>query len=810
MIKLPFYAMSASPVILLAPNTTVHMMEIVEFLKWTVESDQLEIANYLAKMKEDPFFLVAATGLGKTVGVPVHVLIRQIQRSGRSKDSKARVWVIEPRIPIAIEQAEYMNRLWDQYRVKQSKTHSKTKPLFGCITSASGSVNPDAPIQFVTTGIFEMYTREGKFDPINDRVIIDEAHVTVEQNPGVELGIALCRRAGITVDYMSATVDVTGLEEALGVQTIIRADKVRNIVWKSNLLKPIIETISDLVEGTLVSPKCHSSYFPADDYRDAKIVTDSALELGRSHGMLVVVNSFNGDTSDIRKLTNKLRESHPTVPVLHLASDVVRDPQLQAEFKNRLSSIESRQENYVIMSTSVVEMGITFPTLDYVVTMDSGYDQETIGDVSFPVVAPLGVNSLLQRIGRVGRKRPGIAYISNEVGADYSSLEDAPLNNNALAYEPIRYPLSSAPLMTLAYYAAQQEWDDLDTWLTDLKLPSKIQEDEGRMEFFHEQFEKLEILGITKDGKLTELGVRMDQWIGRADIAYATQLQQRFADGASREEVLFWIVATALSTTSANSLKAQYGHFVDFDGSHKEIANRIDVWSGMSHEDVALFRVIAEISDLAPGYFWDKAKRTVLSGSSFYRWSNWAGLDARKFVKAGQSITDTVMLFSKVNGKSPEFDKMFGKASELKAATIDWMSVYKKLPVKVIEKQLAKLVGTTKIVLAYNEAMNAFEWLDEAHGHEGLISQDNTPIRLDESMSYAARITPSRETRGDAASWRVTSLGVLPAPGPRPQRTVVTVKEKPTPPTPKKVVTKTPVAPAPAKKKSFLDRLFGR
>jgi len=804
-IKLPFYEKSAEPVILLAPNVTVHMMEIVNFLKWIVASDKLEIANYMEEMRNDPFFLVAATGLGKTVGVPIHVLIRQIQREGRNKDSKTHVWVIEPRIPIAIEQAEYMNHLWDEFRVKQSHSHRKTKPLFGCITSASGSVNPDAPIQFVTTGIFEMYTREGKLDPINDRVIIDEAHVTVEQNPGVELGIALCRKAGVTVDYMSATVDVKGLKEALGVHNIIRADQARNVIWKSNLLKPIVETISDLVEGTLVSPRRDSNYYPTNEYANAKKVTDSALEPGRSHGMLVVVNSFNGDTSDIRKLTNKLRESHPTIPVLHLASDVIRDPKLQAEFKVRLSGIESRRENYVIMATSVVEMGITFPTLDYVVTMDSGYVQETIGDVSFPVVAPLGVNSLLQRIGRVGRRRPGIAYISNEVGADYSSLEDGPLNNSALAYEPIRYPLSSAPLMTLAYYAAQQDWDDLDTWLTDLKLPSKIQEDEGRMEFFHEQFEKLELLGITKEGKLTELGVRMDQWIGRADIAYATHLQRRFADGASREEVLFWIVATALSNTSANSLKAQYGHFVDFDGSHKEIANRIDVWSGAGHEDVALFRVIAEISELAPGYFWDKAKRTVLNGSSFYKWSNWAGLDARKFVKAGQSITDTVMLFAKINEKSPEFVEIFGNARDLKAASISWMSVYKKLPIKTIEKQLAGLAGTTKIVLSYNEAMNAFEWLDEAHGHEGIVSQDNTPVRLDEKMSYAARITPSRETRGEAASWRVVSLGVLPAPRARVQRTTVT--ETPTPPSPRNVVTNAP--PAPVKKKSWLERLFG-
>lgn len=760
--KLPYYEKPTHPLLSLGQGTTVHMLEIVDFLKWAIESDKLEIASYLNEMDDTSFFLVAATGLGKTVAVPVHVLIRQMQRAGHTPKPAPRVWVIEPRIPIAVEQSEYMNKLWDDYRVERSRTHSKTKPLFGCVTSASGRINPDAPVQFVTTGIFELLAREGKLDPVNDRVIIDEAHVTVEQNPGVELGLALCRKAGVTVDYMSATVDVAGLEEALGVDRVIRADKARNIIWKSNLLKPIDEAIVDLVQHTLVSPHPDSIYYPQPPYRQAQVVIDSALEPGRSHGMLIVVNSFNGTTSDTRKLTDKLLRHHPNVPVLHLASDVIRDPRRQAEFKRRLMQIERQQENYIIIATSVVEMGITFPTLDYVVTMDAGYDQETIGDVSFPVVAPLGVNSLLQRIGRVGRRRPGIAYISTEVGADYSALEDTELNGNALAYEPIRYPLSSSPLMSLAYYAAQQEWDNLDDWLVDLKLPSKIQENEDRMEYFHEQFEKLEQLGITDNGKLTELGQRMDQWIGRADIAYATHLQRRLQEGASREELLFWIVATALSNTSASSLKAQYGYFVDYNNAHEAVANRIDVWSGSFREDIAIFSVVARISELAPLYFWNKSHRQELNGSSFYKWSNWAGLDARKFVKAGQAIADTFMLFVKVNGKSSEFTAAFGNERAFKAEMIDWTGVSTELSITSLVSQLVQLPGMTDITLVYNESLQAFEWSNSEHGHVGVISQDDTPIELNEQWAYTARIIPSRETRDDETSWRLASLGIRP------------------------------------------------
>src|SRR5258708_24304659 len=64
--------------------------------------------------------------------------------------------------------------------------------LYGCITSATGKINGDAPILFVTTGIMESLTFEGtELDPKFHRIIIDEAHVTIEANPAIELGIHL-------------------------------------------------------------------------------------------------------------------------------------------------------------------------------------------------------------------------------------------------------------------------------------------------------------------------------------------------------------------------------------------------------------------------------------------------------------------------------------------------------------------------------------------------------------------------------------------------------------------------------------------
>src|SRR6266487_67184 len=231
-------------------HRTVDILEVVDFLKWVIKRDQLAIVKYLSEMTDEPFFLVAATGLGKTVAVPVHDLLRQAARSGQSMQPQPKVYVVEPRIPIATDQASFMNSLWKAYWLELGERNAP--PLFGCHTS-QGWINRDAPIQFVTTGIFEVDVDNKRLDPDQHRVIIDEAHVTVEQNPGVELAIAKARKAGVTIDYMSATVDTGHISSSLGVTNIILADEQRYTVWKSNLLDTLENSLVELIAHTLIT-----------------------------------------------------------------------------------------------------------------------------------------------------------------------------------------------------------------------------------------------------------------------------------------------------------------------------------------------------------------------------------------------------------------------------------------------------------------------------------------------------------------------------------------------------------------------------
>jgi len=741
---------------------SVHMLKIVDFLRYVVDRDQLGIADYLGKMGQDPFFLVAATGLGKTVAVPVHLLIRVMEQIGADLTPQPRVWVVEPRIPIALDQTQFMNTLWQEFTRREGSR--KLPPLFGCVSSVSGSINKDAPIQFVTTGIFELMAKSGDFTPERDRIIIDEAHVTIEQNPGVELGISLARAAGVNVDFMSATVDTTTLATDLNLQTIIRADAQRHVVWKVNLWKSLDAALPDLVEGTLINPDPANGYFPfSGEYAHADAVVGAVFETGRSHGMLVTVNSYAGDQSDIVRLANMLQQRFPDLPVLQLASEVVRDAKRSQEFRDELKRVEAARQNYVILATSVVEMGITFPTLDYVVTMDSGYSQETMGDTTFPVVAPLGVNSLLQRIGRVGRRRPGIAYIAQEVGAFYTELEDNELNApGALAYEAISFPLANAPLMPLAYYACTQEWEDVDTWVANLALPSNLHENADRMAYLGEQFDTLQQLGLTDEhDRLTPLGESMERWIGRVDLAYAVQLQRRFEEGCDLHELMFWIVAAALSDTPLTSLRQQYGYFLDYSGSDRSITYPLEVWRGNWHEDVAAFTVVAIVTAMAPKFLFEDNAKDVIDESNILVWCNMIGLDSRNLLKAGKAITNLWQLFCKINRTSPEFAAVFGAKKAPALAALPWLAAAKAVKADhAAHHQLMAMPGVIALSITLDrDNPGYFAWYDAATSRMGSMTQDDTPLELGAAYTYTARLVPGRRKAGDETNWRITHLG---------------------------------------------------
>ncbi len=528
-----------------AGRESVYTPEIASaFLQHIVQSMNLEIAPCLNELwTTDPpsLFLIAGTGLGKTLVMPLYFWIRQMYRStayagdqpaARIEPKRApRIWIIEPKIAIVQDLCAFMNGEWSRWRRANGKAYHD---MFGCKTKVD-SVNPKAPFMFVTTGIFGIYARNGMFRPGYDVVIFDEAHDTLESDESVELGIGLCRMTGVSLQFMSATVDAGGLEERLGVKVLHVAGK-RFPVWRHNTGRPIDECIVEIVENALVRQNLNSPYFPRSTGEIDQSILAAMSEQNRAKGMLIMVVSFTDERSDARRIERLLRTSplskHFEVGLL--ASEVLRDPERRDAYEAMLERWKRERVRYVLIATSVVEMGVTLPDLDFIVTMDSDYEDSENGK---PRRAPLRTNALIQRIGRVGRLRPGIAYVTRDIEAPFSAWDDATFNRpDALRPERIRFPMATSPLTHLAYETLALDWKDdaLIERLTALKLPTDVTTSQKHINLLLDQRFKLWGLGVRWGADKTTEARRLGFWLGRIDPAFAIEAHAAFDTNDSK------------------------------------------------------------------------------------------------------------------------------------------------------------------------------------------------------------------------------------------------------------------------------------
>jgi len=604
----------------------IHSVELIRnFLNDRMNDWKLPIREIIPNIGKEPVFIIAKTGVGKTVTVPTKVwleLCDKLVAGGEDfKKSFPQVYVVEPRIPICTMTMIEMNDGYQNYLAHQMIKHESFRKylknngikdvdskemktvnnivklafefvklgnapynprhfnLYGCITSATGKINADAPILFVTTGIMESLTFEGsKLDPKYNRIIIDEAHVTIEQNPAIELGIALARKQGVNIDYMSATVDKATLAEDLDVR-IEYAGTQRFPIYLTNLGGTVEEHLLDVLENFLINP--NPERFPnPDDFQDEKIkngmhmirkhllsqedfVEDGKTYVGlkkRAQGLLIIVNSHNSENADTKKFADMIIkadfQSQTKVHTLRLASAVVRNPQQKLAFDRMIQKIEKEKGRYVIVATNVVEMGLTFSSLDYVITMDSEFDNEFMDGSQLIKKVGLGVNALYQRIGRCGRVRPGIAFIAKDFGASYTEKNDQELAEG-LQEAPVRYPLAKGNFQKLALYSFRENiaGAHLQDTIRDLKLPSKIHESSELWERFLSERERLIQIGIASGDSLTNAGKKSLSFIGLDDMYFSRLLSESIERyGLESNITLFFVLLAASSEIPFGSM----------------------------------------------------------------------------------------------------------------------------------------------------------------------------------------------------------------------------------------------------------------
>ena len=414
-----------------------HPVKLIrDFLYDRMRDWNLPIRDIIEQIGNEPVFIIAKTGVGKTVTVPTKVLLALCDNLLREGVDLAhrypQVYVVEPRIPICTMTMAEMNEGYQNYvayrmkdapafrtflhgegvidieakdqntvdrivslahkfaAMRQAPYDPRHFNLYGCITSATGKINADAPILFVTTGIMESLTFEGtKLDPKFHRIIIDEAHVTIEANPAIELGIALARKRNIKIDYMSATVAPATLAADLGVK-IVYAEAQRFPIHLTNLKTGVEESILGLVKDFLLDPdpsrypdpshfaepavsakvaRVRRHLLAQDDFED-----DGKTYRGlknRAQGMLVIVNSHQSENSDTHRIADLIARADfnrgtTRVHTLRLASPVVRDPAQKLAFDRLIKNIEDQAGRYVSRDalTPAGKQALTFIGLD--------------------------------------------------------------------------------------------------------------------------------------------------------------------------------------------------------------------------------------------------------------------------------------------------------------------------------------------------------------------------------------------------------------------------------------------------------------
>lgn len=586
---------------------------------------------------------------------------------------------------------------------------------------------------------------------------------------------------GIPVHYMSATVDTENLRGTLQVDNVIEADKQRYPIWMHNTHASMETCIVDLVENTLVYPDPYSKYFPQGRDTVSNQVRSAVLEEGRAKGLLIVVNSFAGENSDAQKIANMLRDSEfaSEIEILLLASSVIRNPEEKKKFDRDMERIENERRKYVIIATSVVEMGITFPTLDFIVTMDSGYENITIGDSVLSDVVPLGVNSLKQRIGRVGRKRPGIGYITTEVEAYYTEFDDDELNGDGLIYEPIKLPMTKGTLSTLAYYSFVQKWQDIELELHNLNLPSAIQFSEERVERLKYERSRLVASRVAVDNELTPEGAYCERWLGLVDINYAMLIQQALVSGI-KNDIVFYLVMASLSELCLYNL---------YDREEEPIVTRladkvsVDQEEKMRHQDqrwglriyddeieyspvndaITMYNIISCFAQkYAIGLFGETKKADIVAEAyreALFKDCEFLGLSGQKLYGVLKGLNDLFKTFVSTNQKREEFQNLFGDVrrltySELMPGPINqWDVMYHLIYLKAVP-------GRVTLRLYKTPYEKEFDWVEKGGGREGRIKQSQTSVVLSDGLELTAKLLPEPGTafRKAGDSWKVVHI----------------------------------------------------
>ncbi len=322
------------------------------------------VLQSLARKKQ--LIIQAMPGAGKTTIVPLTLLEQEWAINKK-------IILLEPRRLAARMAAKRMASLLGE----------KVGQTVGFRIRGDTMINKNTRIEVMTDGLFLRYLL-GNPDLENiAAVIFDEFH---ERRVDSDLGLSLllsCQqvfRPDIRLIIMSATLDLVPLQVALPEADVIFAEGKTYPVATYYLAKMDYETSDD-------------QYMRAVN-----------LAWLKEHGDILF---FLPGVSEIRRLTNRLQESHllKEAVILQLYADLPEEKQYHV-----LNPTDKRRR--IILATSIAETSITIPGVRIVI--DSGLSRQNFYHQVRGVTELQTLKSSLavaeQRAGRAGRTEPGVCY----------------------------------------------------------------------------------------------------------------------------------------------------------------------------------------------------------------------------------------------------------------------------------------------------------------------------------------------------------------------------------------------------------------
>lgn len=328
------------------------------------------------------------------------------------------------------------------------------EPLRVGVVNREREATPETPswnVVIVTTGIARRWFQAGLIAG-RDTVVVDEIHQTSAE---LELCLALAKRAGCRIIWLSATVDpafyqryldsatvleTTAFDPSRAAKVTVTAESAREFLGPRFLRRVIREA-----RGVAV-------FVPT-----RKEVEEIATEIGARWSALATAFYHGGEP--IRVIRPFLDGSAP--------------------------------KPFLLAMTAAGQSALNIRGLDTVVILDARYQNVVRGGRNVLTRMPLGANEILQMAGRVhGRVAGGQVTILSERDVDFGSLRPGPPEFQ-LAGDAERVALTCAAL-------------GVDARELDLPVPLDRRA-------YAEAVALLESRGIVEEGRLTSYGAEVEE-----------------------------------------------------------------------------------------------------------------------------------------------------------------------------------------------------------------------------------------------------------------------------------------------------------